>query len=266
MGRYWLGCSGWAYDDWVGPFYPPGTPPGEFLSRYARVFRAVEVDSSFYRAPSAGLVRRWAETTPSPFRFTLKVPREVTHVPEAGDRDAVLRRFLENLAPLRGAGKLGGLLLQFPASFRVARQERLRELLEAVPREFPLAVELRHDSWWTGETRTLLEARGAVLVWSVVPGVRPPPWVTGEFLYARFVGDRALDRFDRVQRDGRSDLEAMRRLFDAEGRAATTVFAFSNNHFMGFGPGTTAALAAVLEEPPPDLGAAARVAGQRRLD
>jgi len=265
VGRYWLGCSGWAYDDWVGPFYPRGTPPAEFLPRYARVFRTVEVDSSFYRAPSPFLVRRWASVTPSEFRFALKVPRDVTHPPAGADGLGVLDRFLASLAPLTAAGKLAAVVLQFPASFRPRERARLATLLDAVPRAVPLAVELRHDAWWTEDTRVLLADRGAALVWSVLPETRPPPWVTGEFLYARFIGDRALTTFDRVQRDGRADLEAMRQLFDREGRASIAVFAYSNNHFMGFGPGTVEALAEVLGEPRPDLSAAARLPGQQRL-
>jgi uncharacterized protein YecE (DUF72 family) len=266
VGRYWLGCSGWAYDDWVGPFYPPGTPPAEFLSRYARVFRTVEVDSSFYRAPSPFLVRRWASVTPEGFRFALKVPRDAMQPPPGTDGRALLGSFLLSLRPLRDAGKLGAVVIQFPASFHADQVGRLGELLEAVPREVPLAVELRHDSWWTEATRSLLAARRAALVWSVVPHTRPPPWVTSDFLYARFVGDRALTRFDRIQRDRRADLETMRKLFDDDGRSATSVFAFSNNHFMGFGPATTALLAEVLGEPRPDLALARRTPGQTRLD
>lgn len=271
MGRYWLGCSGWAYDDWVGPFYPPGTPSSDFLSTYARVFRTVEVDATFYRAPAAALVRRWAERTPEDFRFALKVPRDVTHrassrgLPGEGVPDGELRGFLERLEPLRAAGKLGPLVLQFPASFRVQETGRLAGLLESVPREYALAVELRHSSWWNDATRALLERREAALVWSVVPSTRPPPWVTGGFLYARFVGDRALERFDRIQRDGRDELVRMRERFEDEGRSVATVFAFANNHFMGFGPGTVEALARVLGEPVPDLSAAGRRPGQARL-
>ena len=266
VSRYWLGCSGWSYDDWVGPFYPPGTPAAEYLPRYARVFRAVEVDSSFYRPPSPFLVRRWSAVTPEEFRFALKVPRDVTHPTEGIDGHEVLEQFLTSLGPMRAAGKLGPIVLQFAASFRASEAARLSELLEAIPREFSLAVELRHGSWWTESTRRRLIDRGAVLVWSVVPTTRPPPWVTGDFLYARFIGDRALTKFDRIQRDRRKELEAMRDLFDREGRSATSVFAFSNNHFMGFGPGTAAEFAEVLGEERPDLAAAAREHGQRRLE
>jgi len=267
VGRYWIGCSGWAYDDWVGPFYPPGTPPGDFLSCYARVFRTVEVDSSFYRAPGPVLVRRWAERTPDGFRFALKVPRDVTHEATPSAAPGVLEQFLSSLEPLRLRGKLGPVVLQFPPSFRASSgTARLEHLLEAVPRDYALAVELRHRSWWTDVTRSLLAGRGAALVWSVVPETRPPPWVTADFLYARFIGDRALTKFDRIQRDRRPDIVAMKTLFEHEGRPVDSVFAFANNHFMGFGPGTAALVAEVLGEPRPDLGAAGRAAGQSRLE
>jgi len=266
VGRYWIGCSGWSYDDWIGPFYPTGTAPGDFLSRYARVFRVVEVDSSFYRAPTPFLVRRWAERTPDGFRFALKVPREVTHETAPPAVHDVLDPFLSSLEPLRSRGKLGPVVLQFPPSFRAGTgRARLELLLEAIPREYALAVELRHGSWWTDTTRSLLEGRRAALVWSVVPETRPPPWVTGDFLYARFIGNRALTQFDRIQRDARSEIVAMKSVFENEGRSVATVYAFANNHFMGFGPGTAAVIAEVLGESLPDLGAAGRAPGQRRL-
>jgi uncharacterized protein YecE (DUF72 family) len=231
------------------------------------VFRVVEVDSSFYRPPAPYLIRRWAERTPDGFRFTLKVPRDVTHEATGPLPVQVLDRFLASLEPLRSRSKLGAVVLQFPGSFRARTgQERLENLLNAIPREYPLAVELRHASWWTDTTRTLLKARRAALVWSVVPDVRPPPWVTGDFLYARFIGDRALTQFDRIQRDAEPDIVAMKKRLEDEGRPLDTVFAFANNHFMGFGPATAALILKVLGEPVPDLGAAGREPGQRRLE
>ncbi|MGA9839326.1 MAG: DUF72 domain-containing protein [Thermoplasmata archaeon] len=266
MSRYWIGCSGWAYEDWVGPFYPAGTPPGDFLERYARVFRTVEVDSSFYRAPTPFLVRRWADRTPAGFRFSLKVPRDVTHEKDDTKGAAVLASFLAGIGPLRTAEKLGAVILQFPASFRApAGAPVLERWLSAVPVEFPLGVELRHGSWWVPSTRRMLEERAAALVWSVVPGTEPPAWVTAEFVYARFVGDRALTRFDRIQRERSPDLERMRARFEDEARSASTVYAYSNNHFMGFGPGTSVAVAHTVGAPLPDLTAVSRGPGQQRL-
>lgn len=265
MPRSWVGCSGWSYDDWRGPFYPSDAAAGEYLSRYSRVFDVVEVDSSFYRPPTPFLVRRWVSLTPEGFRFTLKIPRDVTHKPTP-DSPEVLARFLESLKPLSVAGKLGPVVAQFPPGFhRDTGERRLAELLDAIPSSFQLAVELRHRSWWTTETLSLLTGRGAALVWSVYPGVAPPHVATADFLYARFVGDRALEKFDRIQRDGRPDMEAMVRHFREEGASALEIYALVNNHFMGFGPGSVQVLREVMGLPPLDLGAAQRSPGQSIL-
>ena len=265
MPRHWVGCSGWSYDDWRGPFYPADAPAGELLARYARVFDVVEVDSSFYRPPSPFLIRRWAAETPPGFRFTLKLPRDVTHRPTA-ESPTILARFLESLEPLRSAGKLGPLVAQFPPGFhQTPGRDRLVRLLEEIPPGFRVAVELRHRSWWQPETVRLLADRGAALVWSIFPNVAPPAVATTDFLYARFVGDRALERFDRIQRDRRPEMEGMVRRFREEGASALEIYALVNNHFMGFGPGTAQILREVLGLPPLDLTAAQRSPGQTTL-
>ena len=266
VSRYRVGCTGWGYDDWTGPFYPAGTPAAEYLARYARVFDLTEVDSSFYRAPSPFLARRWAAQTPPEFRFAMKVPQEVTHRAAEPFNSQGLRTFLQGIEPVRSAGKLGPLVAQFPPSFkRAAGAARLTEIVEAIPREYRLAVELRHASWWEDETVRLLEGRGAALIWSVYPGVHPPYRATADFLYARFVGDRALTTFDRIQRDATPAMEEMKRRFEDEGRSARDVFVLLNNHFMGFGPGTAQRMQEVLGVPKADLTAAQRGPGQPTL-
>jgi uncharacterized protein YecE (DUF72 family) len=265
--RYRVGCIGWSYDDWKGPFYPAGCPPGEYLERYSRVFDFVEVDSSFYRAPSRAMVEGWARRTPAGFRFALKLPRSITHDDRTGDGAAELAAFLRSLDPLEAAGKLGPILAQFPPEFRFpVGRGRLEAVLDGVPSERELAVELRHRSWWAEEAIALLERRRASLVWSVRPGARAPERATGPFLYARFVGDRALTRFDRVQRDGREEMERFKARFEAEELSGLRVYALVNNHYMGFGPGSAQLLRDVLGLPPLDLSGAARELGQLSLE
>lgn len=274
MARVRVGCTGWGYDDWVGPFYAPGTPPSEWLARYARVFDAVEVDSTYYRIPSRDTVARWASETPASFAFTAKMPGDVTQaglVGVEGKTDA----FLDALGPLREKGKLACVLLQMPASFRRERSaEAFDAFLARWPRSIRLAVELRHASWWTAETFESLSRAKAALAWNVWwpdgkepvdHGLFAPPTVTSDFLYARFVGDRALTRFDRLQRDLTPALEAMRERFEAETARVADVMAFVNNHFMGFAPATARRLQERLGEPPADLALAARGRGQRGL-
>src|SRR5213080_1136824 len=95
-----IGTQGWNYAAWVGPFYPPGTRAPEFLSTYARAFRAVEVDSAFYAIPDARAIRAWMERTPADFTFALKIPKEVTHERRLRDADGVVGEFLERAREL----------------------------------------------------------------------------------------------------------------------------------------------------------------------
>ena len=73
-----IGTQAWTYDAWIGPFYPEGTRAADLLSVYARAFETVEVDSTFYATPAASTVRGWAQRTPPNFRFSLKMPQEIT--------------------------------------------------------------------------------------------------------------------------------------------------------------------------------------------
>ncbi|MCI4355241.1 MAG: hypothetical protein L3K06_07750, partial [Thermoplasmata archaeon] len=95
--------------------------------------------------------------------------------------------------------------------------------------------------------------------------VHPPYRVTSDFLYARFVGDRALTEFNRIQRDGRPAMLEMKHHFEEEGLSARDVFVLLNNHFMGFGPGTAALVQEVLGVPRADLTLATRDPSQSDL-
>ena len=74
-----IGTCGWSYRDWAEVFYPKKMPAGQYLSYYAEHFPAVEVDSSFYHAPSKKTVEGWRDKTPAGFGFSLKVPQSITH-------------------------------------------------------------------------------------------------------------------------------------------------------------------------------------------
>lgn len=266
MSRYLLGCTGWGYEDWRGGFYPPGTPAGDFLRRYSRVFRITEVDSAYYQAPSREQVARWAEATPDEFLFTVKFPGDVTHKAALRGVEGQVDSFLASLAPLKVRGKLGPLLLQLPASFRRDKDAgALEAFLQELPADVDVAVELRHRSWWVPETYKLLESRGAALVWSVTEYGRTPPVVTADWLYLRLIGDRALTKFDRVQRDHTDEMRHWAARLQDEGAGAMRVYAFANNHFIGFAPGAVIRFAELLDVPKPDLSAAMRPLGQSSL-
>lgn len=135
-GRIHVGTSGYSFADWVGPFYPPGTPGGEFLPYYARHFGSVEVNSTYYRIPSPRVLERMEQKTPEGFRFVVKLNQAMTH--EGSTEAGLYREFLAAIQPLKDAGKYHGLLAQFPWGFKKSEGskthlEALRALLPGNP-------------------------------------------------------------------------------------------------------------------------------------
>ena len=77
--EHYIGCSGWSYDGWKGPFYPNELDNKDWLSYYFQIFDFVEIDSTFYRMPSRFMVNNWSKRTPDNFRFAVKFPKVITH-------------------------------------------------------------------------------------------------------------------------------------------------------------------------------------------
>ena len=177
-----VGTSGWQYRDWRDAFYE-GAPTSAWLGAYAAVFDTVEVNSSFYRLPERDTVAQWAEGTPDSFCFVLKVSRYLTHVRRLREPAEPIDRFMDRAEPL--GPKLGAALLQLPPNFRID-VDRLAGVLDRWPDHVPLAVELRHPSWFVDEVHALLSEHGAPLVRTDREG-RPqePSWVTAEWCYVR---------------------------------------------------------------------------------
>ena len=144
--KFWVGTSGFSYPDWVGPFYPPRTRPTAMLLFYARAFPIVELNFTFYRMPTAGAFEHILRRTPDGFQFLVKMTSEVTH---AGN-GSCLNQFLNALEPLCRAGRMAGVLCQFPQSFHRTRvaSSYLRQLANRLA-GYPTFVEFRHRSWDT---------------------------------------------------------------------------------------------------------------------
>ncbi len=238
MVEWRIGCSGFSYDPWVGPFYPKGLEARERLPFYARVFDTVELDSTFYRMPSRDTVLRWEEVTPERFLFTAKVPKAVTH--DRTDPQRGLDIFEEVMGEL--GEKLGCLLLQYPPSFtKSAGWHGFQDLMKSRDDAIPYAVEFRHESWFTQEVYDYLDQEGITFCWSENDYADVPAVATGRTLYLRFIGEHQSippEVWGAVREDRRPH---MRKWIDelAPILAQTDrIYAFFNNHFAGFGPGT----------------------------
>jgi uncharacterized protein YecE (DUF72 family) len=275
-----VGTCSWADESLSKHWYPPEIPSGERLSWYAQHYDTVEVDSTYYRLPALQMVERWAERTPDDFVMHVKAFGVMTRHPVKVDqlptdlrdeaplddrgrlerpsrefRAEIFRRFREALEPLRAAGKLGGILFQFPPYVvpRESSVDYLEFAVEQLEGDLPL-VEFRHRSWYeddqVGDTLALLERLGAVHVVVDAPKVEAknvPPSVlavTAPWTYVRFHGRNAdtwnvrgrsaAERFDYLysEEELREWVEPLRELAgDAE-----QAFAVFNNNNRSPGP------------------------------
>ncbi len=187
-----IGTSGWQYRDWRPPkqdpqdrpyLYPAGLPQRLWLEHYAERFRTVEVNNAFYRLPERGTFEQWRTRTPDDFRVAVKMSRYLTHIKRLREPAEPVARFLSRAEGL--GDKLGPVLIQLPPTLR-ADVAALDETLRLFPRHVQVAVEPRHESWWTPPVRTVLERHGAALSWADRKG-RPvtPLWDTAAFGYLR---------------------------------------------------------------------------------
>ncbi|MFI1963311.1 DUF72 domain-containing protein [Streptomyces pathocidini] len=184
-----VGTSGWQYKDWRGVLYPENVPQRLWLEEYARGFATVESNNAFYRLPSEDNFAAWRDRTPDGFVMAVKASRYLTHIKRLRDPREPVRRLMAHAAGL--GPRLGPVLLQLPPTLR-ADPGALDTCLGCFPAATRVAVEPRHDSWWTDEVRSVLERRGAALCWTDW-GSRPatPLWRTADWGYLRLHQGRA---------------------------------------------------------------------------
>jgi uncharacterized protein YecE (DUF72 family) len=279
MGEIRWGTSSWSHASWAGVFYPPGTPPAEYLGHYAREFTTVEVDATYYRVPDRRMVEGWARRTPAGFVLSAKFPRTIVHGGERQTPDASrlllpehvgqeTARFLENMALL--GDKRGPLVLQFPYfnkrafATRAPFLARLDAFLGALPRTCRYGVEIRNRDWLDGELLALLRGHDVALVLVDLVYMPHPAelaetldLVTTDFAYVRLIGDRkavedATDTFDHIVLDQTPRLARWAPLLRALRERVTRVLVYANNHYAGHGPATVRQLRELTEGAAPE--------------
>ncbi|MGV1873817.1 DUF72 domain-containing protein [Agrobacterium rosae] len=172
---------------------------GSGLARYASVFNGVEINSTFYRRHKSSTFVRWAEAVPDNFKFSVKIPKDITHTKAMKDIAEPLDTFLEDIASL--GQKRGPLLYQLPPSlvFDAGQLDRtLQVMREADPGQ--IVIEVRHKSWASAEAKDLLKryAIDRVLadparVWPADDFAEPPRYVRlhgkPKIYYSSYTGD-----------------------------------------------------------------------------
>jgi uncharacterized protein YecE (DUF72 family) len=247
VGQVYLGTSGWDYPEWVGRVYPP-SGVRDRLHYYSDLFPIVEVNSTFYRLPPASVAASWVRRTPAGFRFAAKFPQTITHEAKLVGASEELDRFLAVMKPLRDSGRFIAGLLQLPPSLRF-EPATARTFYESIPRDLPVAVEFRENSWLVPESMALLKEFGLAHV--VVDGPHLPAdlTVTAPFSYVRFHGHGRSVWYDYTYSP--EQLKAWVPRVRALSEKAEQVYLFFNNHFRGDAAVNGQTLARDLGLPPP---------------
>ena len=238
-----IGTSGFSYPEWRGGFYPEKLSQRQMLVFYSQHFPTVEINSTYYHIPSARNMAAMAARAEGRLDFAVKAHQDMTHT-----RDKLsdaLPAFREAIQPLRDAGALGCVLLQFPFSFKSdpANTEFLRRVTGELNPD-RVVVEFRHRSWTTEETFALLREQGAAYCCVDEPRLPnlPPPVVraTAPIAYVRFHGRNrqkwwthaeAWERYDYLYSE--AELREWVPKIQALAGAAETCYAFFNNHAHG---------------------------------
>lgn len=257
-----IGTSGYAYPGappkgWYGAFYPDKKRKGfDELNYYAQIFNTCEINTTFYRPPSPAITRSWAEKTPDDFSFAVKLWQKFTHPMKisrnkSDDKwepasQSDFDEFRAGILPLAEAGKLGALLLQYPAGFHFSAENL--EKIESTLRwfyDYPKVVELRHNSWSekNAEIKALLLENRASGVLIDEPkfatSIRQPVEAIGEIFYFRAHGRNAKawwnpkeswERYDYFYAREEIKQHAQHIKTAASTPGVKKAFAFYNNH------------------------------------
>jgi uncharacterized protein YecE (DUF72 family) len=193
-----VGTSGWSYDTWVGPFYPPDLKRNQWLAHYAQTFSAVELNASFYRLPMQNMLKGWAKRTPENFQFSVKAWQQITHRKRLADCAEQLRVLFERMEPL--AGRIGVWLFQMPPRMPLDL-ERLDAFLAKLPEGTRAAFEFRDPRWHVQDVYDVLERHNAAFVPFELAEERGPAVATADFVYLRLHGreDKYRGRYGREQ-------------------------------------------------------------------
>ncbi len=147
--RFDIGCTGWSMKEWVGSVYPPGTKTKDYLRQYSRQFNTIELNTTHYRIPSTEMIQKWYSESADDFRFCPKIPQTISHSRDLGMGRPETLVFCEAVQGLEE--KLGCCFMQLPPYFGMDRLPLLDQFLERFPNHIPLAIELRHESWFGPE-------------------------------------------------------------------------------------------------------------------
>ncbi|UMQ42546.1 DUF72 domain-containing protein [Chryseobacterium sp. Y16C] len=188
----YIGCSGFYNNDWKGSLYPEDAKSKDFLSLYSQKFNCVEINSTFYRNPTAKTLLKWSDETPEDFKFFIKIPKTISHEKRLKDCKEDITAFCTHIQD-HLKEKLSGFLYQFPPSFKNT-QENIDLILNNINPVCLNVIEFRHESWWNNEIFNILKDHNIIFSGVSFPGNLPEEIIINhpEILYYRLHGKPVL--------------------------------------------------------------------------
>jgi uncharacterized protein YecE (DUF72 family) len=237
-----IGTSGYSYEDWIGPVYPPDLPKSEWLKFYATLFNAVEINFTYYSLPNPYTFANMERKTQNDFEFIVKMNQIITHQLEKDDQ--ALQTMKNSVQPLVEKEKFGGFLIQFPYRFKYSRPgaQHIEWIVEKL-KEYPLFFEFRHNSWIREDVFHFLKRNNLHYVVVDEPRLKglPKPVirVSGDIAYFRFHGRNEAkwwdgnnqERYDYLYSD--EELEKWFQDISKILKITYKTFIFFNNHPQG---------------------------------
>ncbi|MGQ9819977.1 MAG: DUF72 domain-containing protein [Candidatus Kapaibacteriales bacterium] len=222
MSKFFVGTSGWSFNNWRGIFYPEALPQSEWLKFYSNFFNCVEVNSTFYRNFSQSTYKRWAKSVPDGFSFILKAPKEITHNKKFTSVKYDIIAFLDNIQPLES--KLGLVLLQFPPNFKIEYQT-FNDTIRIFREKVNVAVELRNTYAFAQDTIEILINNDCTIVNADSPKVKLSHLLTSKTMYYRLHGKPELHKSSYSSSELQEIVDV---LFELKGRIQEAYIIFNN--------------------------------------
>jgi len=164
----YIGCSGFYNNDWKGSLYPEDAKSKDFLTLYSQQFNSVEINSTFYRKPTAKTLTKWFDETPEDFKFFIKIPKTISHEKRLENCKDEISEFCNHIET-HLKEKLAGFLYQFPPSFKNT-DENISIILENLDFRFLNVIEFRHETWWNEEIFKILKENKIIFSGVSFPG------------------------------------------------------------------------------------------------
>ncbi len=237
---FFVGTSGWTYDDWKGRFYPESLPKSRWFDYYASRFSAVEVNATFYRAFKDQTYLKWRERAPQGFGYVLKAPRTITHRKYLVDVEADIQDFCRSSALLED--RLEMILIQV-APDTPYDLERLQKALRAFSDPTRVAVEFRNTHWSNEKVVNLLRDVGATFCNPDSPRQKLANTLTSNRAYLRLHGRKQWYSYN-YSYDELKEIAGQARELVNQG--AKRVYIFFNNDFEGNAPANALDLLNIL--------------------